>query len=78
MELCSKKLFRHEEHRVSGTTHGDDFVVAGPTDSLAELNNKLGRGVPNQDKIPHLRANGEHQSIENEYALGTGRNCAPA
>ena len=78
MELCSKNLFRHEGHRVSGTTHGDDFVVAGPTDSLAELNNKLGRGVPNQDKIPHLRANGEHQSIENKVALGTGRNCAPA
>ena len=51
LELCSKNMFRHEEHRVSGTTHGVDFVVAGPRDSLAELKNKFARVCPIKTKI---------------------------
>ena len=41
LELSSKNLFRHEEHRVSGMTHGDDFVVTGQTDRIADLKNKM-------------------------------------
>ena len=29
--LSSKNLFHHEEDRISGLTHGDDFVLTGPT-----------------------------------------------
>ena len=38
--LSSKNLFRHK------VTHGDDFVVTGPTDRLAELKNKIGGVYP--------------------------------
>ena len=30
--LSSKNLFHHREHQVSGLTHGDDFVLTGPTE----------------------------------------------
>ena len=30
--LGSQNLFRHEEHRVSGMTHEDDFVLNRPLD----------------------------------------------
>ena len=39
--LSSKHLFRHEGHRVSGMTHGDDLVLTGPTDWLTELKNTM-------------------------------------
>ena len=39
LELRSKNLSRPEGHNVSGTTHGDDFVVTGRTDRLADLKN---------------------------------------
>ena len=29
--LSSKNLSHHKEDRVSGLTHGDDFVLTGPT-----------------------------------------------
>ena len=29
--FSSKNLFHHKEDRVSGLTHGDDFVLTGPT-----------------------------------------------
>ena len=29
--LSSKNLFHHKENRVSGLTHGGDFVLTGPT-----------------------------------------------
>ena len=32
--LSSKNLFHHKEDRVSGLTHGDDFVLTGPTEKL--------------------------------------------
>ena len=35
--LGSKNLFRHEEHRVSGMTNGDDFMLTGQTDQLTEF-----------------------------------------
>ena len=35
--LSSKNLFRQKGHRVSGLTHGDHFVLTGPTDRLTEF-----------------------------------------
>ena len=32
--VSSKNLFHHKENRVSGLTHGDDFVLTGPTKML--------------------------------------------
>ena len=37
LRLSSKNLFHHEENRVSGLTHGDDFVLTGPTKRLMEF-----------------------------------------
>ena len=39
--LSSQNLFRRDEHRVSGMTHVDDFVVTRPTDRPADLWNNL-------------------------------------
>ena len=39
--LSSKNLFHHVENRVSGLTHGDDFVLTGPTKRLMEFENKM-------------------------------------
>ena len=35
--LSSKNWFHHKEDRVSGLTHGDDFVLTGPTEKLMEV-----------------------------------------
>ena len=35
--LNSKNLFRHKEHRVKGMKHGDDSVVTGLIDRIADL-----------------------------------------
>ena len=35
--LSSKNLFHHKDNQVSGLTHGDDFVLTGPTKKLMEL-----------------------------------------
>ena len=67
--LSSKSLFRHEGHRVSGMTHGDDFLVTGPTDRLADLKNKILGRVSNQNKNHQSRVNREHQSTKQEFAL---------
>ena len=32
----SKNMFRQEKHQVSGMTHGNDFVLTGPTERLTE------------------------------------------
>ena len=48
--LSSENLFRHEGHRVSGLTHGDDFVVTGPTNRVADLRNNTARSVPNRQQ----------------------------
>ena len=39
--LSRKNLFRYDGHRVSGLTHGDHFMVAGPTNRFANLRNKI-------------------------------------
>ena len=65
--LSSKNLFRHEERRVSGTTHGDDLMLTGPTDQLTEFQNDW--SLSNQDKFHQFRVNGEHQSVEQKVAL---------
>ena len=39
--LSSKNLFHHGENRVSGLTHGDDFVLTRPTKRLTEFENKM-------------------------------------
>ena len=38
--LGSKKLFHHKENRLSGLTHGDNFVLTGPTKTLTEFENE--------------------------------------
>ena len=39
--LSSKNLFHHKEDRVSDMTHGDGFVLTGPTKKLVELERKM-------------------------------------
>ena len=39
--LNSKNLLHHKENRVSGLTHGDDFVLTRPTKKLTEFNRTL-------------------------------------
>ena len=34
-------MFHHKENRVSGLTHGDDFVLTGPTKMPKEFENKM-------------------------------------
>ena len=70
----SKNLFRHKEHRVSGMTHGDDFVLTGPRDGVTEFKNKMTWVCPIKTNH-HLRVNGEYQSIDYKGALGKARNC---
>ena len=47
--LGSENLFRHEEHRVSGMSHGDEFVATGPTDRLAHKRTNL-QGEPKSEQ----------------------------
>ena len=49
--LSSKNLFHHKENRVSGLTHGDDFVLAGPTNKLMEFEGKMASVYPIKAKI---------------------------
>ena len=49
--LSSKNLFHHKEHQVSGLTHGDDFVITGPTKRLMEFNKEMKKVYPTQEKI---------------------------
>ena len=57
----SKNLFHHKEDRVSGLTHGDDFVLTGPTEKLMEIERKMKEAYPRVIK--------EHQNVEQEVAL---------
>ena len=41
LRLSSKNLFHQDRSQVSGTTHGDDFVLTGPRKRLTEFENKL-------------------------------------
>ena len=47
----SKNLFHHKENRVSGLTHGDDFVFSGPTKKLMEFERKMTSVYPIKAKI---------------------------
>ena len=49
--LSSKNLFHHKENRVSGLTHGDDFVLTGPTKKLMEFERKMTNVSPIKAKI---------------------------
>ena len=49
--LSSKNLFHHKEHRISGLTHGDDFVLTGPAKKLMEFERKLTSVYPIKAKI---------------------------
>ena len=49
--LSSKNLFHHGRNRVSGLTHGDDFVLTGPTKRLMEFENKMTSVHPIKAKI---------------------------
>ena len=49
--LSSKNLFHQKEDRVSGLTHGDDFVLTGPTKKLMEFERKRTNVYPIKAKI---------------------------
>ena len=49
--LSSKILFHHKEIRVSGFTHGDDFVLTVPTKKLMEFERKVTSVYPIKAKI---------------------------
>ena len=65
LDLSSKNLFRHEQHRVTGMTYDDDFVL----ERLAEFEKPNCRGVFNQNKCHQSRVNAEHQDIEQKLTL---------
>ena len=47
----SENLFHYKENRVSGLTHGDDFVLTGPTKKLMEFERKMTSVYPIKAKI---------------------------
>ena len=49
--LSSKNLFHHKEDRVSGLTHGDDFVLTEPTKKLMEFERKMTSVYPTKAMI---------------------------
>ena len=59
--LSSKNLFHHKEHQVSGLTHGDDFVLTGPTKRLMEFKKEMTKVYPTKAKIISF---GSSQSIK--------------
>ena len=52
--LSSKNLFHHKENCVSGLTHGDDFVLTGPTKRLTEFENEMKSVYPIKARIISL------------------------
>ena len=72
--LSSKNLFHHKENRVSGLTHGDDFVLTGPTMKLMEFERKTTSVYPVKSEDHRLWVTEEHQNVEQEIALGKARN----
>ena len=69
--------FTTREDRVSGLTHGDDFVVTGPTEKLMEVERKDDECVSNQSEGHQLRVVKEHHNFEQEVALGRERHRVP-
>ena len=49
--LSSKNPFHHKEHQVSGLTHGDDFVLTGPTKRLMEFDKEMKKVYPTKAQI---------------------------
>ena len=72
--LSSKNLFHHKENRVSGLTHGDDFVLTGPTKKPMEFERKMTERVSHQSEDHRLWVAEERQNVEQEVALGKARN----
>ena len=56
---------------VSGLTHGDDFVLTGPTKRLTEIEKKMTAVYPIIAKIISYGSS-EHQNVEQKVALGKG------
>ena len=56
MGFNSKNLFHHKENRVSGLTHGDDFVLTRPTKKLMEFARKMTSVYPIKAKIINYRS----------------------
>ena len=54
-------------------THGDDFVLTGPTKGLTEFENKMTGVYPIKAKV--IR---EDQNVEQKVALVKERNCSAA
>ena len=52
--LSSKNLFHHKENRVSGLTHGDDFVLTGPKKRLSEFEKEMTSVYPIKAKTISL------------------------
>ena len=49
--LSWKNLLHQEGHPVSGMTHGDDFMIKGPTERLKEFESKMeGVYIPSMQK----------------------------
>ena len=46
-----ESVFHHKEDRISGLTHGADFVITEPTKKLVELERKLTSVYPIKAKI---------------------------
>ena len=44
-------MFHHKKNRVWGLTHGDDFVLTGPTKKLTEIGMKMTSAYPIKAKI---------------------------
>ena len=61
--LSSKNSFYRKVYQVSGMTHGDDFVLTGPTERLAEFKSKMKGVYPIKAKIIN------HGSTESIKAL---------
>ena len=49
--LSSKNLLHHKEDRVPGLTHGDEFVLTGPTEKLMEVERKMTSVYPIKAKV---------------------------
>ena len=49
--LSSNNLFHHKEDRVSGLTHGDDFVLTRATEKLLEVERKMTSVYPIKAKV---------------------------
>ena len=79
--LSSKNLFLHKENRISGLTHGDDFVFTGPTKKLVEtggVREANDKCLSHQSEDHQLWIAEEHQNAKQGVALVKARNCLSA